>query len=125
MRNEKLDKDKRLSYNEEFGFYFFKASDALAQEFIRLQENKSKSSSVHCSRCGKSVSNTVEGELYVRAFVECPECVEKQYDPVILKNEYKRYIELKEKNELTLKDLYDLLELVKVFLQSQYRNGTF
>lgn len=35
---------------------------------------------VHCSRCGKRVSNTVLGELTVRAWVECPECIEAQPD---------------------------------------------
>ena len=34
---------------------------------------------VKCSRCGEAVSNTVvvEKTLIVRAFVECPECLEK------------------------------------------------
>lgn len=30
---------------------------------------------VRGSRCGKRVSNEVPGELLVRAFVECPECI--------------------------------------------------
>jgi phage FluMu protein Com len=29
---------------------------------------------VRCSRCGKRVSNEVNGDIVVRAFVECPEC---------------------------------------------------
>ncbi len=32
---------------------------------------------VTCSRCGKRVSNEVQEELIVRAWVECPECLEK------------------------------------------------
>lgn len=32
---------------------------------------------VVCSRCGKKVSNEVNIELIVRAFIECPECIEK------------------------------------------------
>ena len=35
---------------------------------------------VGCSRCGKRVSREVDGDLLVRAFVECPECSEKQPD---------------------------------------------
>ena len=30
---------------------------------------------VRCSRCGKRVSNVVPGDLTVRAFIECPECI--------------------------------------------------
>lgn len=32
---------------------------------------------VRCSRCGKRVSNEVPDDLIVRAWVECPECVER------------------------------------------------
>ena len=39
---------------------------------------------VKCSICGKPVSNEVSEELVVRAFVECPECVEKErYEEVL------------------------------------------
>jgi DNA-directed RNA polymerase subunit RPC12/RpoP len=31
---------------------------------------------VSCSRCGKQVSNDVGTDVIVRAFIECPECVE-------------------------------------------------
>ena len=34
-----------------------------------------KNDYVHCSRCGKQVSNRVGRELVVRAWVECPECI--------------------------------------------------
>jgi len=34
MRNEVFDKDSRLAYNEEFGFYYFKKSDEVARAFI-------------------------------------------------------------------------------------------
>ena len=33
---------------------------------------------VSCSSCGKRVSNYVNGEILVRAYIECPECIEKQ-----------------------------------------------
>lgn len=33
---------------------------------------------VTCSICGKEVSNKVSEKLVVRAFVECPECVEEE-----------------------------------------------
>ena len=35
---------------------------------------------VKCSRCGKQVSNPAGVEMIVRAFVECPECIERQPD---------------------------------------------
>lgn len=31
---------------------------------------------VHCSKCGKRVSNEVPEDLVVRAWIECPECIE-------------------------------------------------
>ena len=33
---------------------------------------------INCSRCGKAVSTPVPTGTIVRAFMECPECVEKQ-----------------------------------------------
>lgn len=33
---------------------------------------------VHCSRCGKPVSTPVPKKTIVRAWVECPECIEKE-----------------------------------------------
>jgi uncharacterized protein CbrC (UPF0167 family) len=30
---------------------------------------------VQCSVCGKRVSNIVSEELYIRAYIECPECI--------------------------------------------------
>ena len=39
-------------------------------------------SCVHCSRCGKRVSNELLEEILVRAWVECPECIEKQLDMI-------------------------------------------
>ncbi len=33
---------------------------------------------INCSRCGKSVSTVVPTETIVRAWVECPECMEKR-----------------------------------------------
>lgn len=38
--------------------------------------------SIHCSRCGKLVSSPVPAGTIVRAFIECPECVEKQARPI-------------------------------------------
>ena len=32
---------------------------------------------IRCSRCGKSVSTPVPAETVVRAWVECPECIEQ------------------------------------------------
>ena len=39
---------------------------------------------VGCSRCGKQVSNNVGVDVVVRAFVECPECIERASEPVEL-----------------------------------------
>ena len=33
-------------------------------------------SHVSCTKCVKRVSNDVVGDLIIRAYVECPECVE-------------------------------------------------
>jgi len=30
---------------------------------------------IHCSRCGKGVSTAVPSDTVIRAWVECPECV--------------------------------------------------
>ena len=32
---------------------------------------------LHCNRCGKVVSTPVPDDTIVRAWIECPECVEK------------------------------------------------
>jgi len=32
---------------------------------------------IHCMKCGKSVSTPVPKDTIVRAWVECPECIEK------------------------------------------------
>lgn len=37
---------------------------------------------IQCTKCGKRVSNFVETEIVVRAYVECPECVEKEKEPI-------------------------------------------
>jgi len=45
---------------------------------------------VRCSVCGKPVSNNVPEEIFVRAFVECPECIEEeQCNKEVLKEEGK------------------------------------
>lgn len=33
---------------------------------------------IKCSRCGKSVSTPVPLNTVVRAWIECPECIEKK-----------------------------------------------
>ena len=33
---------------------------------------------VRCSKCGQIVSQAFPGDIIVRAYVECPECVEKR-----------------------------------------------
>lgn len=45
-----------------------------------------KQGAVYCSICGKRVSNVVIEELIVRAWVECPECAEKNPDKRISEN---------------------------------------
>lgn len=35
---------------------------------------------IRCTRCGKCVSSPVPLDVVVRAWVECPECIEKQPD---------------------------------------------
>jgi len=47
---------------------------------------------LHCNRCGKSVSTwfipmpteTPDKGLIVRAWIECPECIAKSYQPVLI-----------------------------------------
>jgi DNA-directed RNA polymerase subunit RPC12/RpoP len=40
-------------------------------------EDKAEMERIHCARCGKIVSTPVPKPTIVRAWVECPECVEK------------------------------------------------
>jgi DNA-directed RNA polymerase subunit RPC12/RpoP len=35
---------------------------------------------IPCNRCGKSVSSEVPDETIIRAWVECPECIEKEQE---------------------------------------------
>lgn len=35
---------------------------------------------IYCSRCGASVSSEVPDNTIIRAWVECPECIEKERD---------------------------------------------
>lgn len=50
---------------------------------------------VRCSKCGKRVSNIVLSSLpkglVVRAFVECPECIERKpkEPPIVIKKQLK------------------------------------
>jgi DNA-directed RNA polymerase subunit RPC12/RpoP len=48
-------------------------NDAALHEAACLK--KDKAHYVHCSVCGKRVSNRSTEELTVRAWVECPECL--------------------------------------------------
>ncbi len=32
---------------------------------------------LHCSKCGKTVSTDVADETIVRAWIECPECIQE------------------------------------------------
>lgn len=32
---------------------------------------------VRCTSCGKRVSNIIDQDIYVRAYIECPECIDK------------------------------------------------
>jgi len=43
---------------------------------------------LYCSNCGKAVSNTVPDETFVRAWIECVECIEKSKDASELLREY-------------------------------------
>jgi hypothetical protein len=54
------------------------AAEEAEQEAGQTIEEGMMANYVACSRCGKAVSREVDGNLVVRAFVECPECVEKQ-----------------------------------------------
>ena len=44
------------------------------------QQRGGREMRLRCSRCGKSVSTEVPDETVVRAWIECPECVEKHSD---------------------------------------------
>lgn len=33
---------------------------------------------IRCNKCGKAVSTEVPNETIVRAYIECPECIEKE-----------------------------------------------
>jgi len=35
---------------------------------------------IHCSMCGKSVSTPISRGTEVRAYIKCPECIEKEED---------------------------------------------
>ena len=54
------------------------------RERVEPQAGEALPCFVRCSRCGKQVSNTVQSSLpegiVVRAFVECPECIELKAD---------------------------------------------
>lgn len=60
---------------------------------------------VGCSRCGKRVSNDVGVDIIVRAYIECPECVEKKYELSPLR----KFVELEFLKDMTLKQINDVL----------------
>lgn len=39
---------------------------------------------LRCGKCGKSVSNEVPDDTIVRAWLECPECIEDEGEDVAL-----------------------------------------
>jgi len=41
-------------------------------------EQSNTSMRIHCSNCGKAVSTLVPLGTIVRAFIQCPECIEKE-----------------------------------------------
>ena len=65
--------------------HYFAASDLV--KFIRPLLPKPVE--VNCSRCGRGVSSPVyaDDDLIIRAFVECPECVEKQEVGVVAESD--------------------------------------
>jgi len=38
---------------------------------------------IRCSRCSKRVSSPVSEDTVIRAWIECPECLQKQQDEVL------------------------------------------
>ena len=40
--------------------------------------------SIHCSKCGSCVSSPVPKDTVIRAWIECPECIEKDSEPFSL-----------------------------------------
>jgi len=46
---------------------------------------------VTCSDCGKRVSNSTGTEIVVRAYVQCPECLEKEPPQSWLKKNMKEW----------------------------------
>lgn len=70
-KSYKMDADSSYTWQE--------SSDAYEHALsIAVKELGEKN--VHCSTCGKVVSGTMDGTFVVRAYVECPECIEKQPD---------------------------------------------
>lgn len=60
--------------------------DEAAQAFLDAVLKMLTGASVQCTVCGNPVSNPVVpigGKLMVRAYVECPECVEKRENPLL------------------------------------------
>lgn len=51
---------------------------------------------VYCSKCGKRVSNEVPEDLVVRAWIECPECLEAKKEGPIWSNFSEQLLEIKQ-----------------------------
>ena len=47
-------------------------------EVIWHKENLQEINYLHCSECGKQVSSSFPRDVVVRAWIECPECLEKR-----------------------------------------------
>ena len=58
------------------------------EQIAKEAEDEYGKSRVHCSECGKPVSNDVGVEVIVRAYVSCPECLEKERGMLVY-NEWK------------------------------------
>ncbi len=53
-------------------------SEAIAMETVLSDILQEAAARLRCSRCGKSVSTPVPTGTLVRAWIECPECLERE-----------------------------------------------
>ena len=69
-------------YDKTFAYYYYHneanlenvTPDQYADQILALFP--SLEGQIHCSRCGEGVSSPVPKDTVVRAWVECPECIE-------------------------------------------------
>lgn len=52
----------------------------VVDKIVNLQNGDVK---LKCSRCGKDVSTPVPIDTIVRAFIECPECINKRWKDLL------------------------------------------